>query len=220
MSRFPHDFRNALARLIDERLHERGCSRADLIGRLGYGNRGKGATRLDRVLKTGDVSRFTRLNLARALELPESVVAAALTASERERAAARAADKARSTKESEETFLPYVYALTRREGIPAAHLVALCHDAFKVIRMPTELATKTLGQQVTTARRLIAKHLADFGGTVPVFGEIVGYALCRNPHSTIRFDVEGRVLNYFGGGPEKLKVEGTIFQRPRGEAAL
>ena len=179
----------AIELLISERMSELGISRTDLVRRAGLKNLIKGRRRLDG-LKKGDLAGAVALlsGLPAALDLPPEVVeeAIAKTQAQIDRAkeiAAKARDDAWRA-----SFVPCSYLIGTLRIPSQITIFAVTGGAERHLRVPLDLSKPP--QTFADQARAYVRDMPE----VPFFGRTKGFSISYSPDHSIRFDINGQVV--------------------------
>jgi hypothetical protein len=194
----------AIGRLI---LHEMGrqqLSRTDLVRRFGFANIAKGMRRLDRLLETGfEPSLMSKI--AGALYIDQQTVDHAIIETETE--LAREEDEARQRDDDHERsiFRPYILIETERPSSRPSIFGAISYEQRKRIAVPQSVILQLLAVQTRWVKTAVIEHNARTGGKIDGFGAVTAYVFRRTFDDAIRFDIRGRVTNYFEARPIEVR---------------
>lgn len=185
-----------LGRFIIDRAQALGLDRSDLVRRLGYTRIGKGHQALHTALVTAVVPPQIAGRLGQALQSDESVTAAVVAATERQRRDEAGRDILARETAYRAAFKPHLRTETARsvpEPICVAALVGTAR--LRLVAMPDEVWLGAADQRDRALKRVIQKHYRDSRGWVPAFGAIIGYTLVTLPGYRadfgFGFDVDG-----------------------------
>jgi hypothetical protein len=107
-------------------------------------------------------------------------------------------------------------------------VAAIAAPALKTIALPENLPTKPESRHIQYLAEFIREHFAGCGGTLPLFGPIVGYRFVNQYDQSILFDSVGNVIERVNGhfaGPGgairigRKTVKPTVVSKMFGRAA-
>jgi hypothetical protein len=179
-----------VGRFILDRARTLGVSRNELVRRLGYRHIGNGHRALAEMLTTGMVPPQIAKHLAHALEVDESIVAALMATTARQRQ-----DEASQRTLARETayrtaFRPHLRCETERD-VPEPLFVAALLTTARLRRVPvcSETWQVSADERDRLLKRAIQDHYREDAGRVAAFGAIVGYTAVLMPGYLLDFGI-------------------------------
>ena len=193
-----------IGRLIEDRQHALGLSRADLIRRTGQKNISKGMRRLDTLL-AGDLSdaEFLLRHLPEALELPRSVFDAEVTATRLQLAQEAEAVEAERDKAWRAAFKPHAIIVPER-SVPSPIFAAALIGVERLLRIDFD--------HTRDPETYLKQSLNRLPPSVLTFGRPIGILVNYSPDHAVRYDLIGTVMerlpNAVRPGEAKITLKG------------
>lgn len=193
----------AIGRLVVHEMDRQNLSKADIVRRLGYMNIQKGMRRLERLMETGfEVSILPRL--ATALGIFQRGIDEALAETDAEIAIESEDARKRADDYERANFRPYILIESdSRIGKPTL-FGRLVYEKLKHIPIAPNVGP-LLAEQITSISRVVQEHYVNASGSLETFGAITGYVYRRTFDDSVRFDTDGRVVNYFEPRPVEVR---------------
>ena len=154
-----------------------------LAERLGNSNRSKAFNLADHFLNNPVIGTEQSNRLHQALNVPKEVVLKAVQEG--------------LNQKQEEHRLAYLNAMgphlqVRTKGpITSPTYAALAHQKLKVIKLPWDVLALPLHVQLRCATTRVQRYLNEYGTTLPIFGDVLGFDYCPDSDNVYTLDSSG-----------------------------
>jgi hypothetical protein len=109
-------------------------------------------------------------------------------------------------------FRPYILILTDSVLHPDG-ITAIEYQRLKHIPVPRSISDRLLADQLVTISQIVCEHYVTSCGVLAGYGAISGYDFRRSLEDTIRFDTEGRAVNYFARAQIEVQPRKSMLPR-------
>jgi len=183
----------AITDLIERQMETLGITRNELLLRMGYKKLSKGLERLDDCLRHGRCyNQLFRLQLTKALAVPEDEVNEAFRQTEEQLALMREAKE-------RESFRPYIYVQSSEHRPSFITGAALMGMRMKYLPVPDAITKLLLEAQLPRIQKMIRAHQKETRGECLLFGKITGYVYRWTFEESVSFATDGAVTNRENG---------------------
>jgi hypothetical protein len=199
----PHRPTWAIADLVFSVIGHTRQARRDLIGRLGYTDKGKAASRFDAMIRTGDVKQHIRQTLPQALNVDPSLVITAVVETRTQQARYARVLAAHQEAIDRDLFTPGIHIKTdirkRKLGIG---ILVFCDDpGVREIAVPTYVPAQSEKVQLALVRSLIEEFPTTKAGKRynMLFAEPASYIYCPTYDEAWELSATLEIIQRFTG---------------------